>query len=414
MVMPIIEDLDERTSAEILVIGAGPAGSAAAIALARRGFDVLLVDRSIFPRHKVCGDALIPDALRALASLDLGRSLQDKARSLDGVAVHAPNGTAVVLQGNCAVIPRYEFDERLRVGAVGAGARFLAPYRAISPLIDGSRYSGARLQHGRSGETLEVMARWTVLATGAESDILRRFGVLRRREPSAIAARCYARVPPEFGATLSTLVISFDRRIAPGYGWVFPGPDHIVNLGVGLFSDVSRRRRAPGNLRTTMTEFLNGFPLARQVRDAAISVTRIAGAPLRTALEGSDLAMPGLFVVGEAAGATYSFSGEGIGKAMETGLLAATAIAAATERGRSLEASAFEYRHHVNALLRHRFRAYETTLRYLSHPAVSNFVAWRANASAFVRSQLEGVFNETLDPDELFSLRGLIGALVRR
>ena len=127
-------------------------------------------------------------------------------------------------------------------------------------------------------------------------------------------------------------MISYDRTICPGYGWIFPGPDHIFNVGIGYFYD-GKRPLPDRNVRTLLDRFLTHFPPARTLMQHGQPLTPLKGAPLRTRLNGAQLARPGLMVIGEAAGTTYSFTGEGIGKAMASGLLAAEVIAAA----RSLE-----------------------------------------------------------------------------
>ena len=96
---------------DVLVIGAGPAGSAAARRLALGGLRVVLVDRFVFPRDKVCGDAIIPDALEAIGALGLDPAVRPAARFLEGVTVFAPDGTAVAMDGECACLPRAPCDE---------------------------------------------------------------------------------------------------------------------------------------------------------------------------------------------------------------------------------------------------------------------------------------------------------------
>src|SRR5215813_7917242 len=99
------------THLDALVIGAGPAGSAAAIQLAKAGARVALVDRNAFPRDKTCGDALIPDALRALDSLGLKDSVLAKGRALNKIRVYAPNERFVEIPGECACVPREILDD---------------------------------------------------------------------------------------------------------------------------------------------------------------------------------------------------------------------------------------------------------------------------------------------------------------
>src|SRR4051794_8991636 len=123
MVPPAIVKSERRV--DVLVVGAGPAGSAAAIRLAKAGREVLMVDRCVFPRDKVCGDALIPDALAALERLSLKQAILRRSRILDGARVYAPDGQCIDIRGECACLPRRTFDDLLRSEAVEAGARFL-------------------------------------------------------------------------------------------------------------------------------------------------------------------------------------------------------------------------------------------------------------------------------------------------
>ena len=117
-----------------LVIGAGPAGSAAAIQLAKAGLSVALVDRLAFPRDKVCGDALIPDALRALDELCLKDRVLEKARVLEKIRVYAPNERFIVIPGECACVPRETLDDIIRREAVYRGAQFYAGFNLHAAL----------------------------------------------------------------------------------------------------------------------------------------------------------------------------------------------------------------------------------------------------------------------------------------
>ncbi len=138
---------------DVLVVGAGPAGSAAAQLLARAGRDVVLVDAQAFPRDKVCGDGLIPDAHRALARLGVLDAVMAEARSSTTLGCIAPRGGRIDVPGSLAVLPRKRLDEIVCRAAVDAGARMFAPLRFVAPLREAAnggagRVVGARLQHG--------------------------------------------------------------------------------------------------------------------------------------------------------------------------------------------------------------------------------------------------------------------------
>ena len=138
------------TSCDVLVIGAGPAGSACAQQLARAGFKVLLVDQHEFPRDKVCGDGLIPDAHTAFGRLGVHQEVMRAAQRATHVACIAPRGGRIDVPGRVAVLPRAELDDILRRAALAAGAQWLAPARFEAPLLDGTRAWPA---HGSSTAT---------------------------------------------------------------------------------------------------------------------------------------------------------------------------------------------------------------------------------------------------------------------
>ena len=392
---------------DALVIGAGPAGSSAAIQLARGAARVALVDRHDFPRDKACGDALIPDALRALERLSLKAQVLARARALGGLRLYAPDGRRVVLAGECASLPRATFDALLQREAVRQGARFYPGFQLTAALRSADGVEGAVFS-GRAGQ-LTVRAGVTLLATGAAPGPLQRFDVCERVSPSATAARIYVRAgePPADGA--DALCISFDRAICPGYGWIFPGPDGVFNVGVGYFHDAAAWPPET-HIRRLLERFLAGFPPAVELMKRCRPLTSLKGAPLRTALTGARLAMPGLLTIGEAAGTTYSFSGEGIGKAMESGLLAAEAILTSASGDRRAIAGVYSAR--VRESFTDRFRAYRVAQDWLSRPAIANLLAWRAGRSPFVQRELEALFQETSDPRRLFSMAGMVRSLV--
>ena len=395
---------------DVLVIGAGPAGSAAARRLALGGLEVVLVDRFEFPRDKVCGDALIPDALEAVASLGLDSMVRAAARSLRGVTIYAPDGTAVSIAGECACLPRTHLDRILQTSAVDAGASFLAPLTLVRwQRRDGS--STATFRNRASAEHVEIAAGVTILATGAGIEGITLSNVVERREPSAVALRGYFRVPPDVSRAHTHLCISYDRRILPGYGWIFPGPDDVFNLGVGYFLD-SQTPPPATNLGELWRAFATRFEPARRLIDAARPLGSMKGAPLRTALRGSHLHGPGVLVVGEAAGSTYSLSGEGIGKAMATGIVAADVVLDHARRARPLDAAGPDYERCVRQRFGERFAAYAGAQRWLERPWLANVIAARARRSAYATRQLHGMLTETTHPRELFSIGGLLRTLV--
>ncbi len=178
---------------DVLVVGAGPAGSAAAQWLARAGRDVLLIDQHAFPRDKVCGDGLIADALRALDRLGVKDEVLAEAWPSPTLGCIGPRGGRIDVPGSLAVLPRKRLDEIVCRAAVAAGARMFAPLRFVAPLREGGRIVGAELEHG--GAVRTVRAQWLLLATGAQPQATLAAGLCERRAPSGIALRGYIRNP---------------------------------------------------------------------------------------------------------------------------------------------------------------------------------------------------------------------------
>ncbi|NUZ04540.1 FAD-dependent monooxygenase [Schlegelella sp. ID0723] len=403
-----IEELP--AACDVLVVGAGPAGSAAALTLARAGLDTVLVDAQAFPRDKVCGDGLIPDARNAMEKLGVWDEVARLAQSVPSLACVGPRGGRVSVPGRLAVLPRRQLDDVLCRAAAAGGARMHAPVRFVGTLESDEggvpRIVGARLQAGAT--VREVSARWVVLATGAVPQALIAAGVCERRTPSAIALRGYVRNPALAGR-LKELEVLWHPRLKPGYGWIFPCPDGVFNVGVGVAHSHAKghdagRSMESVNLRDKFKAFAEVYPNARALVDDGEWVGELKGAPLRCSLEGARFSRPGLIVTGEAAGSTYAFTGEGIGKALETGILAGEAIVAGTREATPEAAVRAGYETRL-AALRPRFAVYEKANTVNAHPWLVDLLAWSANRSPRRLKRMSGVLEETHVPGDLLSLR---------
>jgi geranylgeranyl reductase family protein len=417
----------------VLVVGAGPAGSACALELARRGIDTLLVDQSDFPRDKICGDGLIPDAHAALARLGVLQEVLAQAQPCTHVRAFGPSGLSVDVPGQLAVLPRKELDHLLVRAAERAGARLVTPWRLEGVLReDDGRVCGVRLRRAGDGtaaggtedgtegssaglpeaaanrQTVEVRARHVVIATGASPQGLVASGLCERREASAMGLRGYVH-HPGLRERIPHLEVAWYRPVKPGYGWVFPCPGDVYNIGVGIIDSrgSSARTVRDLNLRQVFDEFVKLHAPARELMAGGTFVSPLKGAPLRTSLKGARVAAPGILVTGEAAGSTYSFTGEGIGKAMETGLLAADALLAARKQGLSEPELAALYAEGLRAL-KPKFDLYEKGNRVNHHPWLGDLLIRRARKSQRLRNRMAAVLEERATPAQLITLRGLV------
>ncbi|GAA0742634.1 NAD(P)/FAD-dependent oxidoreductase [Ideonella azotifigens] len=399
---------------DVLVIGAGPAGSACAQLLARAGKAVCLVDAQSFPREKICGDGLIPDAHAAFARLGVADQIQAYAHKVPFLRCVGPRGGSIEIPGHLATLARRELDMILLEAARRAGAAFHAPWRFEALLhADGPDRpaTGARLK-GPDGRLCEVRASRVVLATGAVTQGLLAADLCERRTPSAIALRAHVRCQ-SLVDRIRGLELVWHQKLRPGYGWIFPMKDSVFNIGVGLFQTDAE---AAPNLRQVFNAFLEAYEPARLLmQDGEVlgdvkreaSGWALKGAPLRCSLGGAKWSAPGVLVTGEAAGATYHFTGEGIGKAMETGMLAAEALLVAEDEG--VQRAAYEARLRA---LQPRFALYEKANLINSHPWLADLLIWRGRHSAFLRGRMAKILDETSNPGSLVTVRGLARAMI--
>lgn len=326
---------------DVLIVGAGPGGSTTAYHLARAGLDVMLVERSTFPREKVCGDGLTPRAVNALGRM--GIDVDDAGFERHGglriysrkVTLELPWPTLESYPGFGLVRTRAEFDELLARRAEKAGAVLRERAEAVSPIVDGGWVTGARVRSvdEPDAEPRDVQARFVIAADGASSRFAAQAGV--RRDPGrplGIAARRYFRTERHPGPWLEVWMDLWDGDvIMPGYGWLFPLGDGMVNVGAGLlntfksFKDVSAQR--------VFDAFVRMLPADFGVNEASAEGRTLSG-PLPMGFSRAPSAVPGMLVVGDAAGLVNPFNGEGIAYAMESGELASELIGAALVRDR--------------------------------------------------------------------------------
>jgi menaquinone-9 beta-reductase len=400
------------TEADAIVVGAGPAGSACAWTLARAGRRVVLIDQHSFPRDKVCGDGLIPDAIAALKRIGAHDEVMREAQAVHHVRCIGSRGGFVDVPGTMAVLPRKQLDHILFRRAVEAGALPLVPARFESPLVEADRVVGVRLKLGDTQHDLR--APWTVLATGAVPQAMIAAGLNERRTPSGVAIRGYVHNPAMAGR-ITQLQVVWHKKLAGGYGWIFPAPGGVFNIGTGLVGshavEVSgRARMADVNLREWFKTFCTLYAPARALVDGGTLLGDLKGAPLRCSLRGARWSRPGLVATGEAVGSTYAFTGEGIGKALETGMLAAEAVLA---QGIDEAAARARYEAALHAL-QPRFDLYEQAAHVNHRPWLADLVIWRAQKSQRILRRMSGVLDETQNPGRLLSWRGISKLVMAR
>ncbi len=309
---------------DVVIVGAGPGGSAVAYYLARAGLDVLLLDKFDFPRDKTCGDGLTPRALGVLDDMGiLGDVLQVGCR-VSAAEVVAPNGHSTVAPfprgtgrpEHALVIPRLILDDMVRQWAVTRGARFEG--RVYVTAIERSGI-GVEVKGGRYGRSVSARARMAVIATGANVKLLLTMGLLPKAPPMMVAARAYFEGVSGLDDHMD---LSFEGVPLPGYGWMFPLPGSKANIGAGFFRCGRAAGRVPATPAAAFQNFIQTHTLQRML-DHARQVGPIQGHPLRVDFTNAPTFGERVLLVGEAAGLVNPLTGEGIDYALESGKMAA-------------------------------------------------------------------------------------------
>src|SRR3954464_10249988 len=342
--------------ADVIVVGAGPGGSAAAYHLARHGLRVLLLEKTDFPREKVCGDGLTPRAVRQLVRMGVDTS--EKAGWLHNKGLRVIGG-GVRLEldwPDLASFPNYglvrtrlDFDDMLANRAVEAGALLRTGVNVTGPVLDADGNAiGVEAKVGPGKDAVQFRAPLVIAADGVSGKLPLAMGLTKRDDrPLGVAVRRYFHSPVRadddyLESWLELRSAQDHNRLLPGYGWIFGLGDGRVNVGLGILNSSSAFGRT--NYRAMLTDWLAGTPADWGMRGEENADGPILGAALPMGFNRVPHYTRGLMLVGDSGGMVNPMNGEGIAYAMESGELAAEvavqalARAAGADRERALQA----------------------------------------------------------------------------
>jgi geranylgeranyl reductase family protein len=348
MTGPETSRADTARDADVVVVGAGPAGSATAYHLATAGLDVLLLEKTEFPREKVCGDGLTPRAVRSLVAMGVDVSPEAGWLRNRGLRIIGGGHQLEIEWPDLADYPSYglvrrrtDFDEVLARTAQKAGARLHERTAVTGPLLDerSGRVVGVTARatepDGTKGPEVGYRAPLVVAADGNSSRLSLAVGRRPRDDrPMGVAVRTYYRSPRHEDDWLESWLELWDYsgdspRLLPGYGWVFGLGDGTSNVGLGILNTSKAFQHV--DYKALMRGWLDHTPQEWGYRPENMTQP-IRGAALPMGFNRQPHYRDGLLLIGDAAGAVNPFNGEGIAYAMESGELAAQVVAQALAR----------------------------------------------------------------------------------
>jgi geranylgeranyl reductase family protein len=340
----------KKYDADVIVVGAGPSGSAAAYWLATAGLDVLLLEKTSFPREKVCGDGLTPRGTRAL--VDMGIDVSEEAGWLHNKGLRVIGGglrleldwpELASFPNYGLVRPRADHDNLLVQQAVKAGARLHEQTSVSGPVLDATGRVVGVTATSRAGESrtdrTEITYRAPVVLAcdGVSGRFALALGHQRNdKRPMGVAVRRYYTSPRTSDDYLESWLELWDgppgaddAKLLPGYGWIFGMGDGSVNVGLGVLNSSAGFQKT--NYRQLLTRWLDNTPEEWGFREEnALCATQGAGLPM--GFNRTPHYSNGVLLVGDTGGSVNPFNGEGIPYAMESGKFAAEAVVQALAR----------------------------------------------------------------------------------
>ncbi|GAA0230402.1 geranylgeranyl reductase family protein [Cryptosporangium japonicum] len=331
------------SDADVIVVGAGPAGSAAAYHLASAGLDVLLLEKTEFPREKVCGDGLTPRAVRSLISMGIDVSTENGWLHNKGLRVIGGGVRMELPWPELAAYPNYgltrtrmDFDDMLAKAAVKAGAQLRTSTTVTGPVLStAGRVVGVEAELGPEKTKATFRAPLVIAADGVSGRFALALGLARNEaRPMGVAVRRYYQSPRHEDDYLESWLELWDKvdgrdRLLPGYGWIFGLGDGRSNVGLGILNSSAAFKDV--NYRQLLKTWMNGTPEEWGFREENADGP-IRGAALPMGFNRKPHYTRGLMLVGDAGGMVNPFNGEGIAYAMESGEIAAEVAVQALAR----------------------------------------------------------------------------------
>jgi|TARA_B110000495_G_scaffold88150_1_gene76021 geranylgeranyl reductase family protein len=390
---------------DAIIVGAGPAGSSAAIYCSKVGLNTLLLDKSIFPRDKICGDALSGKSVKILEELDL---LQDLDK-LNGAIVNRiifgnPNHSECELHLNKSlnkrhishgfVIPRKIFDNYLfnkasDVSEVESG------FNVNDLIYDKNQVIGVKGKSA-SGEEKKYYGNIVLGADGPYSIVSRKSGYYNSdMNYTAVGLRCYYENVDDL---TDQIELHYVNETIPGYFWIFPAGNKKANIGVGLLKSKAKKKKH--NLNQIMEQVIDSKNFKHRFKNAS-ALEKPKGWNLPFGNTKRKNHGNGFLLLGDAAGLVDPFTGEGIGNAMESGKIAAEVILKAKKINNFSKQILSEYDKELWGYLGSELKTSTLLLKLAHYKVLLNFVIDRASRNKNIENMISGMLTNEVPKTEL-------------
>jgi geranylgeranyl reductase family protein len=356
---------------DVIVVGAGPSGSAVATALVQKGRDVLLIDREAFPRDKTCGDGIPASAIEELYDLGMKEKILDSNFYLiEQLLLSSPNGhvlKAPIRQGMSGgksyVIPRMQFDALIQEHAVESGVEFLET-QVSEPIIEDGFVTGVKVK--KNGSIEELRAKIVIGADGVTSSVARAIRPDKAEDKHrAVALRAYIEGIEEFPNVVEFYLYN---EILPGYAWIFPTAEGRANIGLGMrldkFRETKKKLEELTNIFLELPKIKKRLKPGWEMKDMAVWQLNFGSQDMQRVYDGAVL-------IGDAAGLINPLTGGGISNGLQSASIAADVIDKALEADDTSSQALREYETRLDERLRSSMRR-----SYLFQRSLMFFPRW--------------------------------------
>ena len=398
---------------DVIIVGAGPGGSSAALYLTKAGKKVLLLDKATFPRDKICGDALSGKTIGILRELGLEEQIKKtKHGMVNGITLSSPKGEVMKLpfskegrqvrvQGY--VVRRHDADFVFFSAAKKAATKTIEGFTVTDIILEDSFVKGVKGK-GSDGKEMEFRAPVTIGADGAYSVVARRLAIVKHPDEHMCAAtRAYF---DNVEGLNDTIEIHFIKDLMPGYFWVFPIDGKNANVGLGMV--VKDLKKKGYNLQEKTLEVIKNHPMFKERFKDSKLVGNVMSWQLPFGSKHQQLHGNGYVLIGDAAALVDPFSGEGVGNALLSGKIAADVISRGIDNKNVSAEVLAEYKDKLWATVDHELQTSYNMQKMGRNQFILNLVIHKAATKPKVRDAIVGMLENDEAKKDLVTPLGLL------